>query len=845
MSTQPLVPPPLPRQLVRFMRRLEAKLTQGNLLRVLETLPTATTIKFYESTLLGQSAIRAFVGYRTQDDGSKAKTWAYVLLNHDAAEPAVVFRDVVSQVDDQVVSHHRSATSLLRRAGELLPPFCFLQFESNEETRHVRDMICALVLYYALTTGIADSATRWAKFEISLIEALRYIQNSADYQDWQAEQHDPTKISEATAQRADVFPGNDSLPDEAHDDVSTAPMRGGVVRSFGRSIVATPGTAFAKLKDALGHRDHFLDAIPFTAVTIERQEAFPDYFPFRLHLGTYRNANVYVYLVPEVRSYVKILAEPGDDNMVHEWIFNDLSDPELHLSQPFDFFMSKHSQDLATRGLRVRYFVYYYYMLAENQGLISDPELRIAARTMLPKFIAGCKDLREARHGVDITDSAKDSADEERATEQLEAVSVRIRPLATSKSLIIKLRVDPHVLAIMTGPAFPYKHPRICTGQSKQISNCANAEDIQQDDLISGVEHEDVPTTHEAVVESDSLAQASTLEEINASIREEDVKIQEMIIARANSRDSALGSSRKSSAAGIPDFVAASSWQKNSSIRTRSTSDLIETAANDDSDSQNQGSATDIQMPEAEEDDVVERNVVQEEGVKQQSIAQDDVEQEVIMSDIVEREIIKPQVFGQEAVGREFNSQENGKQDVIEQDSILQGIVEQDIDQQDSFKQTNAQPEAIEEEIMQPEIVEAELAILNIANRPDLEMSGTVLGENKSTESSERPSKTPALELANSVVVNLCSDDDDDMDSDTPKSEVEGTPGIEEVVRPHQQIDGDDGHTLGRQKRVLSKKREYFYISSDNEDVMVKEQDGHAWKRASLGQSQEHPLILD
>jgi hypothetical protein len=429
MSAQSILPPLLPRQLLRFLSRLKVKLKQSHLLRVLEALPAATTIDFYESNLLDRKAVRTFVGYRTQDDGSMARTWAYVLLNHDVAEPAIVFRDEVSQGDNEfvqkdnlIVSHRRSATSLLRRAGKLLPPFRFLQFDSNKETHNVRSMICALILYYALATGITDSATKWAKFESSLLEALRHIESNADYQDWRAEQHEPTKISEATGLRLDTAPDDTDSRIEAQNDVINAPMRGGVVRSIGRSMVATPGTGFAQFKDALGTQVHLLDAIPFTPITIERQNSFPEYFSFRLHLGTYRDANVYVYLAPDLRPNLRILAEPGDDNVVPEWTLNDLSDTELQLIKPFDFFMSLHRQDLTARGLRVRYFVYYYFMLAENEGLIDDLELRITAKTILPRFISACKELQAVVFGVDDTDSAEDTADEGQMMEQPEAV---------------------------------------------------------------------------------------------------------------------------------------------------------------------------------------------------------------------------------------------------------------------------------------------------------------------------------------------------------------------------------------------------------------------------------------
>jgi hypothetical protein len=40
----------------------------------------------------------------------------------------------------------------------------------------------------------------------------------------------------------------------------------------------------------------------------------------------------------------------------------------------------KLDQDLTTRGNKIRSLVYYYFMLAENEGLIDDPKLQVTKK---------------------------------------------------------------------------------------------------------------------------------------------------------------------------------------------------------------------------------------------------------------------------------------------------------------------------------------------------------------------------------------------------------------------------------------------------------------------------------
>jgi hypothetical protein len=95
-------------------------------------------------------------------DSIHAVSWGYILIERNEIVPPVLIRDELPIVNgERTFLQPRAATSLLRRATELEPPFCFLQFEPHDEAINVRGMLCALILYYALISGLTDSATRW------------------------------------------------------------------------------------------------------------------------------------------------------------------------------------------------------------------------------------------------------------------------------------------------------------------------------------------------------------------------------------------------------------------------------------------------------------------------------------------------------------------------------------------------------------------------------------------------------------------------------------------------------------------------------------------------------------
>jgi hypothetical protein len=166
---------------------------------VLDSLPLASSFTFHKATTLKQEAIRLHIGFRKQSDEAQARSWAYILLDPSEIDPPVVFRDEVlpeTGSNSQPQVFPRAAISLLRVADELFPPFRFIQVDPDDKTTNVRGMICSLVAYYALTSGLDDCAIKWSRFDSSIVQALQYIESCTQYQQWLA---DPAKEPDAGA----------------------------------------------------------------------------------------------------------------------------------------------------------------------------------------------------------------------------------------------------------------------------------------------------------------------------------------------------------------------------------------------------------------------------------------------------------------------------------------------------------------------------------------------------------------------------------------------------------------------------------------------------------------------
>ncbi|KAH3940591.1 hypothetical protein HBI56_180630 [Parastagonospora nodorum] len=487
---------PLPRHLQSFVDKLRSRLASDGLLEVLDSFPPPSSFEFQDATIRGQKAVRLRLGTREQDDATRATSWAYVMHANPLQkwkgehEPPILIRDEIRGSDDTPRLLKRAATSLLRKSGELLPPFCFLQFDSQDKVTHVRDTLCALVLYYSLANGLTDTATKWSKFEDSLVLALEYIDDSANYQRWQdvkntdAETFPIRRITRRVRPQRVSHHAEDEADTEDEIDTRTSDTycKGGVVRSLGSSIPLKPGSNMAKIIAALGDRASLLDAIPSTAVTFSGQNLISEYDPIVLEFGAFGESTVNVYLTQGVKGDTRILAQDSDGELLH-WKFGDLTG--IDLVEPFDSIM-RLDQELPSRGNKIRYLVLYYFMLAEHAGLIGKPSAPWKHESMVPALRAACNHLRNTSTG-DTTDEDIRSNKNHPASElQKEAY----------RSLIVKLRVHPDVLIAKTkaAPAIESEEAADNDQYSEKIAKATTASDHSSSRPNSSAEGQNQPT---------------------------------------------------------------------------------------------------------------------------------------------------------------------------------------------------------------------------------------------------------------------------------------------------------------------------------------------------------------
>ena len=248
--------------------------------------------------------------------------------------------------------------------------------------------------------------------------------------------------------------------------------------STGSSVKVKPGTTLARFKDALGDRFSLLDAIPQIPIAFERQVIFPAYFPFRVHFGTFRGSRVYLYLTLDTKGTIKIIAH-GDDGEQRSWTFFDLREPKLF--EPFNFFMHFGDNNLRTRGNKIRYIVYYYFMLAENEGLIDNPQIQWSSSSMLATFCSACRDLEAAGqrggrgkiHAVSsTTDTTPKASNVSVAASYMQ--SAHSRPEVTGTSLIVKLIIRSEILAAIDGLSLPSQLPEIVDSETDGNGDAAH-----------------------------------------------------------------------------------------------------------------------------------------------------------------------------------------------------------------------------------------------------------------------------------------------------------------------------------------------------------------------------------
>ncbi|KAF3049347.1 hypothetical protein E8E11_003021 [Didymella keratinophila] len=411
---------------------------------VLGSLPTPDSFHFNKASKNGHGTTTLFLGNRPNPNGSTSQAWARIVSRAERKDfqPPLLFYDQELR-GTRTIQYPRSASSLLRKATLLLPPFCFLQHDPIDEATNVREMLSAIILYLAAATDVDASAWRWDKFSDSLIQALRYIDSRGAYHEWRhlqklaaLAQTDPVQaakeMQDELGQETDAGQHSDAAI-EVSNTVSATPngrYLGGTVRSRGSDIAITPNTSLERLKSVLGDRKFkMLDHIPPKPMTISRHDVGGSLFPFRMFVGTaaYEETreviDVYAYIDREEGKTAMYFMSHDKTGLSQIYDVNDMREG-VDLVQPFEYLnnlkkASYKNDAKSARAAKLRSLVSYHFFLAENQGLIGDPGIDVH-EAFGKRLCAVCKELGMEQWGNDDDGGSEEYQDKHRKDTEID-----------------------------------------------------------------------------------------------------------------------------------------------------------------------------------------------------------------------------------------------------------------------------------------------------------------------------------------------------------------------------------------------------------------------------------------
>lgn len=399
------------------LHALQKYVQRWGLQDILRSLPAPESFHFNKGSKNGYDTITIFLGNRPNPNSSTSQAWARIVSSSERKDfqPPLLFYD---QESDGIYTRQypRSASSLLRKATQLLQPFCFLQRDPIDEATNVREMLSAVILYLAAAAGVDASAWQWDKFGDSLVQALRYIDSRNTFHEWRHQQKlaalSVSIISKATATAQEELVSEITI-DRPRDPVTEQPRMssatqggqylGGIIRSRGSNVAITPNTSLAELKMELGDRKFkTLDKIPPKPMTISRHNVRDSFFPFRLFVGTasYKETgeivDVYAYIDHEKGKASMCFMSQDKAGVEQTYDVNDIRDG-IDLVQPLEYLnnlkKASYKDDAkSARTAKLRSLISYYFFVAENKGLIGDPGIEVN-EGFCKRLCAVCKEL--------------------------------------------------------------------------------------------------------------------------------------------------------------------------------------------------------------------------------------------------------------------------------------------------------------------------------------------------------------------------------------------------------------------------------------------------------------------
>lgn len=392
---------------------------------VLSSFPAPGSFRFNKVRKNGHDTVTMFLGNRPNPNGSTSQVWARIVPRSERKDfqPPLIFYDEELS-GTFTIQYPRSASSLLRKATLLLPPFCFLQHDLVDESTNVRELLSAVILNLAAAADVDASAWRWDKFGDSLIQALRYIDSRGAFHSWRHQrklaalaQTKPSNLAKEVQDESNQDT-HAELTGNAHaEDLNTVSTtsngryRGGTVRSRGSDIAISPNTSLAKLKRELGDRRFkMLDEIPPKPMTISPHDLGGSLFPFRMFVGTavYQETeeviDVYAYIDHDEGKTSMYFMSHDKTGLEQMYDVNDMREG-VDLVQPLEYLnnlkkVSYKNDAKSARTAKLRSLVSYYFFLAENQGLISNPRIDVH-EAFGKRLCAVCKELSVVKWGND------------------------------------------------------------------------------------------------------------------------------------------------------------------------------------------------------------------------------------------------------------------------------------------------------------------------------------------------------------------------------------------------------------------------------------------------------------
>ncbi|KAJ4379423.1 hypothetical protein N0V86_005468 [Didymella sp. IMI 355093] len=398
------------------LEALQKGVQRAGLQDVLNSLPAPGSFHF-DTTTTGYDTVTLFLGDRPSSNGSTSQAWARIVSPSERkdSQPPLLFYDQEPSAS-RTVQYPRSASSLLRKATELHPPFCFLQHDPVDKATNVRMMLSAVILYIAAATGVNTSAWQWDRFSDSLMQALRYIDTRDAFHQWRDQQKlaalvqskpitGTEKARKELHQKTEIDQSSYHIAEESSKvgASNNVEHRGGIVRSRGSSMTIRPNTSLAKLKKELGDRKfQLLDNIPPRPITISRHNIGGSLFPFRMLIGkaayqeTGESIDVYAYISHESARSSMVFMSHDLSNLEQIYDVNDMRDG-VDLVEPLEYLNNLEKDSYkddakSARTAKLRSLISYYFFVAENADLISNPKVDINGG-FCKRLCAACKEL--------------------------------------------------------------------------------------------------------------------------------------------------------------------------------------------------------------------------------------------------------------------------------------------------------------------------------------------------------------------------------------------------------------------------------------------------------------------